>query len=326
MLQTHYKPIESNCEPSELPDGEYAVPGCKFSIKDGLIDHGYLLSKDLDKGVQFIQKHNITTISLNTYYGYELQDTDCLFSLPNVTKLWIHGSWMDKAGLHSLKALRRLDMGGLGDDQNSDVDLSYFPNLQFFSCGYSKKLVLPPELPQMEKMRIWKYPKNDMTSFPVAPKLESLELIQAKLKNLEGIERLASLRYLSIGYCRSLRDMSALKKLNLLALALASVRNMEQLQEVLPFCHSLLGLYIDSPAKTLPSLAFLNEMPNLKCFDGILKDISDGDLMPTLRLDNTWIPQFKKHYNLKNYSLNDNLPWTYWLIQEGMAHWWPPSR
>ena len=121
-------------------------------------------------------------------------------------------------------------------------------------------------------------------------------------------------------------DMSALKKLNLLALELASVRNMEQLQEVLPFCHSLLGLYIDSPAKTLPSLAFLNEMPNLKCFDRILKDISDGDLMPTLRLDNTWMPQFKKHYNLKNYSLNDNLPWTYWLIQEGMAHWWPPSR
>ena len=86
-----------------MPDGDHAVPGCKFTVKDGMVRHGYLLSKDLDKGIQFIQKHNITSISFNTYNGYELQNTDCLFSLPDVTVLMIHGSWMDKSGLHSPK-------------------------------------------------------------------------------------------------------------------------------------------------------------------------------------------------------------------------------
>lgn len=56
MSQRYYKPIEKNCHPNELPDGDYMVPGCKFSVKNGIIGYVYLLSNDLDKGVQFIQE------------------------------------------------------------------------------------------------------------------------------------------------------------------------------------------------------------------------------------------------------------------------------
>ena len=103
MFQTDYKPIELPCHPNELPDGNYAVSGSKFRVENGRVRSAYLLSNDMDKGVRFIQENNVTNISLNSYYGYEVQNTDCLFSLPDVTVLMIHGSWMDKSGLHSPK-------------------------------------------------------------------------------------------------------------------------------------------------------------------------------------------------------------------------------
>lgn len=326
MSQRYYKPIEKNCHPNELPDGGYMVPGCKFSVKNGIIGYVYLLSDDLDNGVKFIQEENVSCVCLNTYYGYELQDTDCLSLLPNVTEVLIHGSWMDKSGLHSMKALRKLNVGMLGDDWNSDVDLSNFPNLHFFSGCYCQELVIPPELSQMEKMRLWKYPNKDMMLFPIAPKLASLELIQAKLKSLEGMERLkSSLRYLSIGNCRSLMDLSMIKELELSALELTSIPNIEQLQDILPKCSSLLGVSLNCGSKALPSIGFLNKMPKLKCFAGILKDIADGDLTPTVRLDNVFIPFIKKHYNLQKIS-NNNASWSGWLEKEGMYHWWPPAH
>ena len=326
MFQTDYKPIELPCHPNELPDGNYAVSGSKFRVENGRVRSAYLLSNDMDKGVRFIQENNVTNISLNSYYDYEVQNTDCLFSLPDVTDLTIRGSWMDKTGLHSMKSLRRLDVGDLGDDMNSDVDLSFFPELQFFSGCCCKDLVIPPELPQIEKMRLWKYPKKNMTSFPHCPKLASLELIQAKLRNLEGMEWLKdSLKYLSIGYCRSLMDLSALKEMNLLALEMESISCVEQLLDVLPHCNSLLGFYFYCPGKALPTLGFLNKMPNMKCFVGIQKDITDGDLTPTIRLDNVFIPFIKRHYNLQRLENKNTTSWSSWLKQEGMYDWWPPA-
>ena len=323
MDQTNYIKVDTSCQIYELSDGNYLMPGCKFSIKNGSVNSAFLLSDNIDKGIQFLQDTRVPNIYLDTYNGYNLQDTNCLFSFPDITGVFIRGSWMDKSGLHSLNGLHRLEV----DDWNSDVDLSVFPEIQFFSGYCCENLIMPFEFPKMEKLRLWKYKKNDMTSFPVSPNIRSLQLIQSKLKNLEGIELLNnSLQYLSIGYCRSLMDLNAILKLNLLALELQSIPIVEQLPMLLPQCSSLLGISIDCPSKVLPSLVFLNRMANLKCFVGLLKDISDGDLTPTVRLDNVWIPIIRRHYNLQKLSNKYNTTWMDWLKQEGMYKWWPSSR
>ncbi len=230
---------------------------------------------------------------------------------------------MDKSGLCSLKELERLALC----DYNSDVDLTKFTKLQYFSGYYCKELIMPPQFPHLKKMCLWKYPKTDMTSFPHCPKLISIQLIQAKLKNLDGLERLnGSLKYLSLGYCRSLKDYDKLTEMNLEALELESISNVEQLQEILPRCQSLVGVYLYCPGKILSSIGFLNEMPRLKCFACLLKDIVDGDLTPTVRLDNVFIPFIRKHSNLQKLKNKSNTTWYAWLKQVGMYHLWPKSR
>lgn len=143
---------------------------------------------------------------------------------------------------------------------------------------------------------------NDLSDAFCSRKLDTLNVIACGLKSLDGIEQSEDMTCLYLYYNRSLRDISALRKVksSLRALRIQNCPKIEDFS-VLGELENLEFLDITG-SNVLPDLNFLNHMGKLKTFVFDV-NILNGDLFPCLRLNYAYCDRARRHYNLKDKDL-----------------------
>ena len=133
--------------------------------------------------------------------------------------------------------------------------------------------------------------------------LSNLNLIQLPIQDLGGMSELTALTECVIAYCPKLKDFSGLRFCrSLQTLELDHVKGVSA--EDLSYMPNLRKLIL-SDAGALPSIKFIDSLPNLKFLSFVGTNILDGDLTPCLRLDYAGTLN-KRHYNLKSNQLPGN--------------------
>lgn len=154
----------------------------------------------------------------------------------------------------------------------------------------------------LKSLGLTDYKKRDLSEAFNSSLLDTLSIFQSKTETLEGIQKSPKLQCLYLHYNRSLRDISALKKVKNTLRALRidhcpKIEDFSVLQEL-----ENLELLELTGENVLPDLHFLKNMKNLKTFTFSV-NVADGDLSPCLDLSYVYAEKNRKHYNLKNKDL-----------------------
>ena len=138
----------------------------------------------------------------------------------------------------------------------------------------------------------YKTKSGNLKDFPSLPMLVDLGLIQANICSLEGISRFGALKRLELAYLSKLQWLDELAQLPLEVLDCQNCKKLQR-HEVVRELNSLRVLMFNDCGE-IPTLSFLNEMPNLEEFRFVNTNIIDGSLRPLLRLK--WVGFLpKKH-------------------------------
>lgn len=154
----------------------------------------------------------------------------------------------------------------------------------------------------LKTLRISDYKYDDLTKMFCSTVLDTLSIIQCKIKSLDGIEMSSKMQCLYLDYNRSLKDISALKHVKNTLKAL-HIENCPQISDfsVLGELENLELLELFG-SNTLPNLDFISNMKNLKTFSFSV-NVENGDLSPCLNLRYSYSQRTRKHYNLKDKDL-----------------------
>jgi Leucine-rich repeat (LRR) protein len=176
------------------------------------------------------------------------------------------------------------------------IDFSWFPWLKSVSLSWRRGVFKNTQLNNLDELRIWKYSNKDLTELEGFPYIKHLQLVQAKCENLEGIEKLDNLENLDVYYMSKLTDISALALDSLRFLAIENSKKIMGYNSI-GKCHNLEKLYIHDSAP-IDSLAFVNQLKNIKSFRFINTDVLDGDMSPLLTVPDVCFTQ-KRHFSHK---------------------------
>lgn len=146
------------------------------------------------------------------------------------------------------------------------------------------------------------YKQQDLSDAFTGSILDTLMVIQCKIKSLEGIQKSQKMQCLYLYYNRSLQDIRPLQnvKKTLRALRIENCPKIEDFS-VLGQLENLELLEL-SGSNELTDLSFLKTMKNLKTFVFNM-NVRDGNLTPCLDLSYVCSERNRKHYNLKNHEL-----------------------
>jgi hypothetical protein len=247
----------------------------------------------------------VNGVSLYPYGGFKDENLDCLLELENLHAVCIQN--LPNLSLNLLVELPKLEY--LTIDQTTiestkfTIDFSKFTNLKSLATTWHKKLFIKPELSNLEKLYLWKYKSatNDLTDFPQFNQLQTLDLTQGTTTSLNGISRFAKLNDLALHY---LSKLEYLGELELPELKKFRAENCKKLvdHEQLGACSNLEIIRMLS-AGNMKSVAFVNQLKQLKSFNFLDTEVLDGDLNPLLRLDSVFFTE-KKHYSHKTKNFN----------------------
>ena len=165
--------------------------------------------------------------------------------------------------------------------------------------GYEK-------IPNLKTLFLTNYEGVDLWQAFCSPVMDSLSLSDAKIKTLDGIEQSKKMQCLTLLYCRSLHDLSALKKVKstLKSLSLLHCPKAKDLS-VLSELENLEYLQIEGTF-TIPDVEFLKDMKNLKTLI-LTCPVESGDMSPCLGIQTVYFDN-KRHYNLKNEDMQHTEP------------------
>jgi len=154
----------------------------------------------------------------------------------------------------------------------------------------------------MKTIRVSGYKAHDLTNMFSSTVLDSLMIIQSKIKTLDGLQKSQNMQCLYLYYNRGLSDISSLRKIKHTIKAL-KIENCPKIEDfsVLAELENIEFLDLRG-SNSLPSLDFIKHMKNLKTlvFD---VNILDGDLSPCKNLSFVHLLKNRKHYNLQDKDL-----------------------
>ena len=145
-------------------------------------------------------------------------DFSCLNNYPQIPSLKISdgldiGEYRNIDDLYELNGLEQLSLGKISGTQ-LDIDISKITNIRDLRCDYTPKIRNIGRAINLERLYIWSYKAADLSEFKELIKLKDFMLVRLSIKSLDGIESMSKLETIDISYARSLKDVSALKRLN----------------------------------------------------------------------------------------------------------------
>lgn len=264
--------------------------------------------KTLQEHIEYIQRNHLKKAIV---VG---EDIGFLRECPSLEYLWvlpaISAEQFDYSPIYELPNLKWLQcetMYGLGAMYDgvekvkvSSIDYARLPRLKRVAINGAEGHKNVHTLNSAETLLLFSgYPKSDsLSGFIPGESLTKLRIIEAPIRNLEGIEVATQLQRLDLSYNRRLTDISALRhvKETLVCLeidACGKIKDFSVLNEL----HNLEYLILKGSNK-LPNLQFLKNLPKLKYLH-VTMNIEDGDLklcqqLPYARIKN------RKHYTHKD--------------------------
>ncbi len=200
----------------------------------------------------------------------------------------------DFSGLYGHRGLKYLSIV----QPNLTIDLSSFPNLEYFSFLFSEGVSGFEGVKNLRSIKVSKL-TSDLGFLGAVKSLVQLSVERSSIESLAGIERIESLQDLSLTLCAKLShiaDASLLKKLK--TLRIDGARRLTDLS-VLDQFDSLETLWIQM--KAIDSCGFISRMKSLR-FASLNAEIGDDDLSPILdskTMKEVWFSPSKKTYRPK---------------------------
>lgn len=283
----------------------------------------------------FTEATKITSLELYAYF----YDFDSIYRFENLESLdcfIFNDETLDLSRFQKLKELNTFSLEPFMDLNNSTIEeLCVFG--EFGSTVLNTKLD-PKKLSQLHRLKCLRLlHKVKDFSFEEVDGLDNLEKIvikQCNTKNLNGIEKFIQVKDITLWYCSSLNDISAIKKLpNLLNLDLGpcprlkgldAIANNDKLRalclhgyknvdiEIIKTLKELRFLYLEN-CNPIPSIKFIDELKNMLGLLILSTKIIDGDLTPAMRLKDAGITVMR-HYNIDEDDLPNNKEY-------GYPHW-----
>lgn len=265
-------------------------------------------SRTLEEHIQLINQYKLEKARIIC------RDLSFIIQCPSLTKISVHPDDMGSDGfdysplyaMPNLKSVCCITQYGIREQYKTSIDYTRLRNLREVSIAglghenYEK-------LSLLEVLWISKCKNHrDFREISCSTQLQDITLMQCSLRSLDGIEKHSHLHSVALWHNRSLTDISALKKMgNTLRVLdiegcpkisdftfLAALVNLEHLR--------LYG------SNSLPSMAFLKEMPKLKTFTFTM-NIEDGDLTLCKNIPYASCKN-RKHFNIKDAQLPKILP------------------
>ena len=240
------------------------------------------------------------------------ENIDFITSCPSLKYLEIipadsapdHFHYAPLYAMPEVKSLACTTVYGQAEDKTTEIDYSRVHGLQSVCIssdghkGYSS-------VPSLKSLIISGYPGTDLSGLSTSAELDTLLMLQSKIKSLRGVEAYPKLQCLYLHYNRTLQDISSLSSVRESLRALR-IENCPQITDfsVLKKLVNLEHLEL-SGNNTLPSLDFLSMLPKLKTFLFSM-NVADGDITPCLSLSYVYMERGRRHYNLKDRDLPKN--------------------
>jgi hypothetical protein len=239
----------------------------------------YIDSSRLDESIEFMVTHRVKHIQIDSNQGYTLRNLDFLSRIED----FVEGIVIPDdhyTNLEIVNTLHKLKFLGLGDDKKSKVDLSNFPDLETCAVKHSPRLKGLETCKNLKHLTLSNYKSNsnDLSEFPGLFSLESLFLIQAQLKSLNGIGKLNSLKELKLYGISKLLTIEEIGKLSdaLEEIEIENCKNISDFDSISNVT-SLKKLIITASGE-INTLSFLKCLKNLEFISFVGTNILDGDL------------------------------------------------
>lgn len=263
-------------------------------------------TRTLCEHIEYINKNKIDKAVIIA------ENIDFILSCPTLEYLEIIPSDtvtepFDYSSLYSLPNLKwfRFSHSQCHSDENREqIDFGRLPNLDTLYLNAPEISDGLKELVKLKALNVSEY-KGDLSNLIFSKALEELDIVNCKIKTLDGISFAESLSSLGLSYNRQLCDISELaqvsKTLRILSInACPKITDFSVLTELSELEHlELLG------NNKIPDLSFLSKMKKLKTFTFSF-DVLDGNLSYCLQLPYASCLRGRKHYNLKDRDLPHN--------------------
>lgn len=202
-------------------------------------------------------------------------------------------------GIYTQKWIRLLVIDYENDDKDGryQIDISQFPNLEYVFTRSSGNIVGIGTASALRTLVIGKYVDRDLSDLR-GSKIDSLCLLKGRLCSLTGLEELP-LKIVSISNCK----FQKIQPLNTLpALRLLEIDQCGKIIDIDAFANRSLECFLLIGSRSIPSLRFLQQLPNLKrirleCL------VEDHDISWLDNLDDAILFTDKRCYNRKNRDL-----------------------
>lgn len=253
----------------------------------------HLDSSALEECLSYYREHRIERLAINASRGYLGHDLEFVRRHPYLTELVVVapvGRRFDLEPLCALKGLRYLVL-----NDPSPLVLSRFERLESFYGIWDAGMDLSG-CRELRSLSLSKYnAEGALETLPAMPSLQQLELVDSKLQTLKGVERFATLRSLVLAHLGRLTSLVGIEALEALeVLDCDACRRLVDHSRVASLVHLRKLQFND--CGSMPSLAFLSQLPHLERFAFVDTNIVDGDLRPVLRLNSVGF-FMKKHYS-----------------------------
>lgn len=249
----------------------------------------------VQESIQYIQENQIKNVEIT--FRYQEAQIDFLRECPSVEALILEGpSVMNFDGAYHLKAIKALIINEVSP--SLVIDLSQLVSLEELYGKLPPKTLGIGSLVNLKEMMVRGYQSKgkNLEEFTNLKSLEHLELMNANLISLEGIQGLKKLGHLGLFRMKTLTNIEALQHLseNLTKLQFEFVKNIQEFSPI-GKVQSLEYLSICA-CGDIPSIQFVEHLPHLKTL--ILADstVVDGDVSPCIGLEYVYFTE-NEHYS-----------------------------
>lgn len=243
----------------------------------------YEFENDIMLIVQKLKEHNIDSIIINTFGNNYQINLENLKYISFIKELSIDsGSYINTNYLCLLEKLETLWINN--NNYGEAIDLKKLKCLRKLvvtnSCVNLKGLF---ELPNLITLKLQKFNESDLTKFEMMDNLTSLELVQSKIKSLNGIEKMKNLKCLTLFYSSQLLSIEKISVLN--RLEYLEIRNCKKIENYncLGELNELRKLSIYD-CSTLNDLLFIDHLKKLDFIGLINTNVIDGNIEPLIKI------------------------------------------
>lgn len=257
----------------------------------------------LTEQIEFINQHKIEKALIIS------ESIDFITRCPTLKHLYIipadsTGNGFDYSPVYKMPQIKSVSAStiyGLKEEYFTHLDCSRIVGLESVSVTNSYYHNYA-DIKTLKDLGLSHYKENDLSNAFCSVVLDTLVVIQSKIKTLNGIQKSPRMQCLYLYHNRNLEDISALYKVKKTLKAL-SIENCSKVNDfsVLGELENLEFLMLCG-SNELPNLSFINKMKSLKTFVFDM-NVKDGDLSPCIALSYVSSSKDRRHYNFKNKDL-----------------------